>query len=193
MKKKNVLKWMLAVGIVAIAQAGFAQQSLKINSQKSSMTISGTTNVHDFESKVTQINGEMTFEDSQPKTLRVEIPVKSIVSKEKLMDKKTYEAFNEPKNPKIIFVMTTVNSVQVNGNQVSAKVTGNLTMAGATKKITITGSGKKIKQGTYVFTGSTQIKFSDFEMKPPTAMMVMKVGNVITLNYSITFNGDDVL
>ena len=54
--------------------------------------------------------------------------------------------------------------------------------------------GKKVKSGTYEFSGTTQLKFSDFNMKPPTAMLgVMKVGNVITLSYKVEFVGDDVI
>jgi polyisoprenoid-binding protein YceI len=193
MKKINFLKFILALGIISMTQNGFSQV-LKINSQKSSMTISGTTNVHNFKSKVTQISGEMTFADKQPKTMRIEIPVKSIVSDEKLMDKKTYEAFNEPKNPKIVFTMTDVTSMQINGNQATVKVVGNLTMAGVTKKVTLTSTGKKTKAGTYEFSGSTQIAFTDYGMKPPTAMLgVMKVGNIITLSYNVTFEGSDVI
>ncbi len=194
MKKTFFLKFILGLGIISITQISFAQQTIKVNPQKSSMTISGTTNVHDFKSNVTQISGEMTFADKTPKTLRIEVPVKSIVSKEKLMDKKTYEAFNEPKNPKIVFVMTDVVSTQKNGNQVTAKITGNLTMAGVTKKITLSAIGKEIKAGQYEFSGSTQFKFSDYNMKAPTAMLgVMKVGEIITLKYNVTFEGSDIM
>lgn len=190
----NYFKFYLLLAVVVISQLSFAQQSLKIDPQNFVMTISGTTNVHDFKSKITQISGNMTFVNDQPKTLTVEVPVKSIVSGEKLMDKKTYEAFNEPKNPKILFNMTNINSVKTNGDQITANISGNLTMAGVTKKITLVANGKKIKSGTYEFSGTAQFKFSDFNMKPPTAMLgVMKVGNVITLSYKVNFVGDYVM
>lgn len=194
MKKMIFLKFILGLLFVSTTYISYAQQTLKVIPQKSSMTIYGTTNVHDFKSNVTQISGEMTLADKNPKTLRIEVPVKSIISKEKLMDKKTYEAFNEPKNPKIVFAMTDVVSTQINGIQVTAKITGNLTMAGTTKKVTLTAVGKKVKAGQYEFSGSTQFKFSDYNMKAPTAMLgVMKVGEVITLKYNVTFEGSDVI
>ncbi|VBB47489.1 YceI family protein [uncultured Paludibacter sp.] len=194
MKTINYFKFYLLLAVMGTFQLSFAQQSLKIDPRNFVMTISGTTNVHDFKSKVTQINGNITFANNQPKTFTLEVPVKSIVSGEKLMDKKTYEAFNESKNPKILFNMTDINSVQTKGDQITANVSGNLTMAGVTKKITLVANGKKVKSGTYEFSGTTQLKFSDFNMKPPTAMLgVMKVGNVITLSYKVEFVGDDVI
>ena len=39
----------------------------------------------------------MTIANNRPETLTVEIPVKSLISGENLMDKKTHEAFNEPR------------------------------------------------------------------------------------------------
>jgi len=165
-------------------------QTLKINPAKSSMTISGTTNVHNFTSKVSKISGELDFSSNQPKTLTVEVPVRSIVSGEKLMDKKTYDTFKDQVNPTIVFKMTEVNSVVVNGNNVTASVTGNLSMGGSTKKITLKVNGNEVKPGVYTFSGSTQLKMSEFNMKAPTAMLgAMKVGDAVTLKYNVTFEG----
>ncbi|MDD2589977.1 MAG: hypothetical protein PHD59_04300 [Fermentimonas sp.] len=75
-------------------------QTLALKS--SDITINRETNVkHDFTIKATQVNGKITVADNLPKTLTVEIPVSSLISGERLMDKKTHEAFDEPKNPTI--------------------------------------------------------------------------------------------
>jgi len=166
-------------------------QSLKINSKTSSMTIYGTTNVHDFKSKVEQIKGELVVSSSKKiQSLNVEIPVRSIKSGEKGMDTKTYEAFNESKNPTISFQLVDVSSLQISGDDISAVVTGNLSMAGATRKISFKTTGKNLKPGVYEFKGSIPLKMTDFKMKPPTAMLgVMKVGDAITLKYVINLEG----
>ena len=193
MKNTNFSKYclLLFVGIVAISANVLNAQSLKLNPKTFSMTIYGTTNVHNFESKVTQASGELVINSSkQAQSLIVEIPVKGIKSNEKLMDNKTYEAFNADKNPTIIFKLTDASSLEVNGSEITVSATGNLTIAGVTKKVTLKSTGKIIKPGVYQFKGSIALKMTDFKMKPPTAMLgVMRVGDAITLKYDVTFEG----
>ena len=166
-------------------------QSLKINSKTSSMTIFGTTNVHNFKSNVELIKGELIINSSKKvQSLNVEIPVRSIKSGEKGMDNKTYEAFNDKKFPTISFQLVDASSLQISGDEINVMVTGNLTMAGTSKKISFKTTGKKLKPGVYEFKGSIPLKMTDFKMKPPTAMLgVMKVGDAITLKYSINLEG----
>jgi len=166
-------------------------QTLKINPRTSTMTILGTTNVHDFETKVTQISGELVINSSKKvESLNVLVPVKSIKSKEKLMDTKTYEAFSATKNPNISFHLTDATSLKVTGQDIEVTVTGNLTMAGATRRISFKTTGKNTKAGVYEFKGSVPLKMTDFKMSPPTAMMgMMKVGDGIVLQYHVFLEG----
>lgn len=179
------------VSLIALSTSVSNAQTFRLNPKTFSMVISGTTNVHDFETKVTQMSGELVINGSkQVQSMVVNVPVRSIKSNEKLMDTKTYETFNDEKYPNITFRMVEVNSLQVNGNDVSVVVTGNLTMAGVTRKITLKPVGKNIKPGAYQFKGSVDLKMSDFKMKPPTAMLgMMKVGDGIKLKYDVTFEG----
>lgn len=164
-------------------------QVLKINPKAFTMTILGTTNVHDFKSNVTQAKGEAIVNaDKELQSLVVEIPVRGIKSGEKLMDTKTYETFDADKNPNITFKLVEVNSLHVDGNQVNVMVTGNLTMAGVTRKISIKSTGNITKAGVFEFKGSVALKMTDFKMSPPTAMLgLMKVGDAITLKYDVYF------
>lgn len=164
-------------------------QTLTVKSY--TVTIDGETNVnHDFTTKVTQLSGKLTVADNRPQSLIVEIPVRSILSGEKLMDKKTHETFNAPKNPTINFTMTELNSLQVEGNNVAVTVTGNLSMGGTTKKVTLKASGKEVSPGSYTFQGTLPLKMSDFSMKAPTAMLgTMKTKDQVTVNYNVTFEG----
>jgi len=166
-------------------------QTLRINSKLSTMTIFGTTNIHNFKSNVQLIKGELTVNSAKKvQSLNVEIPVRSIKSGEKLMDNKTYEAFKESKFPTISFSIIDVAALQISGDDINVTVDGNLTIAGVTKRISIKATGKNSRPGVYTFKGSVALKMTDFNMKPPTAMLgVMKVGNAITLNYDVTFEG----
>jgi polyisoprenoid-binding protein YceI len=152
------------------------------------MTIYGTTNVHDFTSKVTQVSGELVISNSkQVQSLYINVPVKSIKSGEKIMDKKTYETFNADKNSTISFHLLQATSLKVTGQDIDVTLTGNLTMAGVTRKISFRTTGKNIRTGVYQFKGSVPLKMTDFNMKPPTAMLgVMKVGDGIILKFDVS-------
>lgn len=178
-----------ALNLVVLCAFTLNAQVLKINPKSFSMTILGTTNVHDFKTKVTQAKGEAVLgPNNELKSLVVEIPVRSIKSGEKLMDTKTYEAFDANKNPNITFRLLEVNTLQIEGNQASVVLSGNLTMAGVTRKISLKSSGNSTKPGVYEFKGSVALKMTDFKMSPPTAMMgLMKVGDAITLKFDVAF------
>ena len=177
--------------LFSIGLFSLSAQTLRLNQKLSNMTIHGTTNVHNFEIPVTQIVGEIALSGAnQVQGLTLTIPVKSLKSKEKLMNNKTHEAFNAETHPNITFRLIEVNALEFNGNDPVATVTGNLTMNGTTKRVTLKSAGKNISNGAYQFKGNVALKMSDFKMKAPTAMMgVMKVGDGVTLKYDVTFEG----
>ena len=190
MTKRILLLPIIMLTISLVSGNSVQAQSLKLNPKTFSMTINGTTNVHNFESKATIATGDLVIVDKKVQSFSVEIPVKGIKSNEKLMDTKTYEAFNADKNPMISFKSTEVNSLKVEGSEITVSVTGNMTIAGVTRKVTLTAAGKIIKPGVYEFKGTIPVKMTDYKMKPPTAMMgVMKVGDDVKLKFSVTFEG----
>lgn len=192
--KKNRISIAIVVFLMTVifssANIAFAQ-TLKVVPGSSTMTILGTTNVHNFQSQVTQIYGELIISGKKVQSMKIEVPVKSIKSKEKLMDSKTYEAFNSEKNPTITFALTDATVQKATAQDIDVIITGNLTMAGFTKKVSFTTSGKVLKPGSFQFNGSLALKMTDFKMKPPTAMLgMMKVGDAVTLKFSVMLVGD---
>ncbi len=189
--KTRQLKFIAILFAVALSLHVRAQ-SLKINQLNSQITIQGKSNLHDWETKTKQINGQIVanLTSKQVQSLYVEIPVRSIKSGEKLMDTKTYEAFNAEKNPNIQFKMTEINEFQIVDNNINVTVTGNLTLAGVTKKVTLKAIGKPQKNSSYNFTGNLNLKMTDFHIKPPTAMMgMLKVGDAIILKLDVNVEG----
>jgi polyisoprenoid-binding protein YceI len=191
MIKTNFSKYFIVLLISTIGVFGNAlsAQTLKLNPKTFSMTIFGTSSLHDFQSKVTLASGELVINSSkQAQTMVVEIPVKGIKSNEKLMDSKTYSAFDAEKNPMITFKLTDASSLQVTGSDIAVTATGNLTMAGVTRKVSLKSTGKIVKPGVYQFKGSITLKMTDFKMTPPS-MLLIKVGDTVTLKYDLTFEG----
>jgi polyisoprenoid-binding protein YceI len=133
------------------------------------------------------LNGSSLFEIKNV-VLRVKVTdIKS--TKGKMMDNKTYDAFNYEKNPFITFKLTTQ---KVNEAESTIDVKGDLTMAGVTKTIDMTISYKLLAGGDLQIVGSQILSMTDFGMEPPTAMMgTIKVGKEVTVKFELTLTNNN--
>lgn len=186
----------LLAGIIFTPVSFVNAQSQKPGSFSSSIIISGTSNLHDWDTKIDQVGGEFTLNSAkQIQSLVVKIPVVSIKSGDKLMDRKTYETINADKNPTIIFQLTEpATPIITDDGNVMVTLTGNLSVAGFTKTISIKSSGKKTGAGGYQLKGTVPLKLSDFKMKTPTAMLgLLKTGDAVTLTLNVSISAQNLL
>ena len=194
MKKLSFLLVLLSLVFCAHAQIAY-----RINPE-STLTITGTSTIHDWTSKVNSINGELTFNNiSKEKNipakgkfinnLKIEVPVKSIESpRGPVMDNKTYEALKSEEFPMITFI---VRNNDISGimdktaNKFGLNLTGDLTIAGFTKSVSFPVSGQKLENGSFRFIGDYSFKMTEFNIQPPTAMFGQIVtGDKITLAFN---------
>jgi polyisoprenoid-binding protein YceI len=167
-----------------------AQNTLTVKSVKAS--IQGSSTLHDWESQITQITclGDFQSDNTLLKNIAdisVKIPVAGIKSSEgKMMDNKTYEAFKSEEHPYITYIASRAQITTDAANNTTIKVSGNLTMAGTTKPITVEAKGKSLPNGDMEISISRRLKMTEFNMKPPTAMMgTIKVGDEVTVVVSL--------
>lgn len=184
MKVKIAFLFMFALSY-AFGQSGFGTATF-------TMTIKGTSNLHDWESSVKELkaNGSMTADAAglqSIQSLSVEIPVKAIKStKGKVMDNKTYDAFNASDNPYITYKLEHA-TVSKKGDGYEVNASGKLSMAGASNKIDMTVRGKAESDGSITFSGSKKLKLSDFKMKRPTALLgTVTVGDEVEVIFKVT-------
>lgn len=183
----------LLFALASLVTSSWAQSGYTIKASR--FTIDGSSNLHDWQSKVTGISGtaDLSIENGVFKGIRqlaVTIPVKGIKSpKGSIMDNKTYDALKEEDFPNITYKLTKVNSVQQKTGAFEINTTGSLTVAGATKTVDITVTAKDLGGGNWQFEGSKALKMTDFKISPPTALMgTMKTGDDITIKFAITVN-----
>ncbi|NDP27321.1 MAG: YceI family protein [Flavobacterium sp.] len=155
----------------------------------SSMTVFGTSNLHDWQSKTTKISGELGINSTKNiNVLTIKVPVTSLKSGKGLMDQKTSDAFEAKKFPNIVFQLTDVVFTKLTEKDSEVTLTGNLTMHGESKKFSIKSIAKITKTGDYQFRGSVPLKMTEFKMKPPTALLgSIKTGDVVNVKYDVTF------
>lgn len=172
--------------LVLITNQALAQTPYYLKTDK--LTVEGTSTLHDWESEVTKVDwsGQFVIENNKlisVASARVTIPVTSIKSdKGRIMDNKTYEAFNNEKYPNITFQLT---EATIKGDEIKAK--GTLSMAGNSKTIEMIAKTKVAGSGEVMITGSYKINMRDYKMEPPTAVMgTIKVGEEVTVNFDLT-------
>ncbi|HTJ49635.1 MAG TPA: YceI family protein [Cyclobacteriaceae bacterium] len=183
--------FMVACAVLLISGAiTTSVQDFTIKSTKA--FIHGTSSLHDWESDITKIQckGSFQSQNNRLKTLdnvEVKIMVEGIKSKEgKIMDHKTYEAFISDKNPFIIYSFASAKVVIDGLKNVTIEALGNLTMAGVTIPTTLIAKGKELPNGDLQLTVIKKLKMSEFNMKPPTAVLgTIKVGDEVTVNFSM--------
>ncbi len=187
--KARILILLTALAVlVCIPYIADAQDIFAVKQNK--MTVQGSSSLHDWESEVTSVEckGTFTIENKQLtdiKNVQVKIPVTSLKStKGRIMDNKTYEAFNSDKNPNILFKLT---SVKISGSgEYNLVAAGTLTMAGVTKPIDLTAKAKVLANGDVQIVGNKKLNMRDWSMTPPTAMMgTIKVGEEVTVNIDL--------
>jgi polyisoprenoid-binding protein YceI len=195
MKTKNIKIAILAFGLLMAFSYVYAQAPYIAKQAK--MTVSGTSTLHEWESEVTKVEWTGTLKVTgntltEVKDVLVKIPVTSIKStKGKIMDNKTYEAFNHEKYPTIQYKLTSAK-VTGAGSDYTITATGNLSMAGATKPIEMVVKAKVQPNGEVILTASKKLNMKDFSMETPTAMMgTIKVGEEVTVAFQLTLNTND--
>ena len=184
-------KYFLALAIMIICSGTLVAQT-GFQLKESNISIVGTSNIHDWESAVTDVKAEgtMTMKKSLLKnisSLKVTIAVEGIISsKGSVMDKKTYKALLSDQHPNIIFELTKIAGITPTEEAQTLKATGDLTIAGTTKPVDLEVTAEKTADGFYHFVGSKALKMTDFNMEPPTALFgSLKTGDDVTVKFDI--------
>ncbi len=183
---------MIALFLTGISVTSIAQEEVKLLPEKSSITIAGTSTVHDWEEQVKEFNVNFTLDLNDNKVtgihnVGVVCQSASIVSDYTIMTSKTHNALRVEQHPEIVFDMITIEKLITNDHKFSGVLTGNLNMAGFTKRIRVEFTGSN-GGNTITIKGSKQINMADFNIKPPTAMMgVLKTGEEVIVSFVLQF------
>ncbi|WP_242916180.1 YceI family protein [Pontibacter liquoris] len=190
MKTISAIKLLSLLSILLGLSLGntlLAQNQYKL-AGKPELKVQGTSTLHDWEMTSVQAQGkaEMTLEGATLKNVKsasVILKTASVKSGTAKMDEIAYESLKAGKYSDIVFTLTSFRTLDNN----SAQVTGNLTIAGTTRPVTFNVE-TSTKSGTVQLAGEANIKFTDFGIKPPTALLgTVKTGNELKLSFKASF------
>lgn len=192
MIKKNKYNRVLSVITLFILTFNFsiAQQYSLVN-KESSLTVLGTSSLHDWHVTAEQQNGKIIFknlETGEIEKCSIEIVAESLKSGKSSMDKNTYKALNTDNFKTIIFQLVEVKEAINKGNgKFTVHTQGDLTIAGTKKRISLDFSLSVI-DNKITLTGDKKIKMTDFNIDPPKALLgTITTGDDITIKFSTIF------
>lgn len=190
---RTISKLVMLMTIVLLG-FGATAQNYKLNNKASNIIVEGTSNLHDWEIKVEQMNGEIqtVFENGKLvklEKLKITIPGTSLKSGKGGMDKNTYKALDTDKNPNITYNLEKVDKIDYTSDAKCLITTqGKLTIAGASSTVKIVFEAK-ISEGKIELVGNKELNMNDFGVDPPTAMFgTITTGEKVNVKFKTAFN-----
>ncbi len=167
-----------------------AQQQYSSIREQGSMSITGTSNLHDWEMALEEFHCTLTLEGGNPSLLIQSVSFtgtsKSLKSHSKIMDHKTYEAIDAGRYPQIRFAATSSPNIPVTSRSFAGTITGDLFLAGRTRSVSVPFSGNIVSDDEIRISGSKELTMSDYDIDPPTAVMgTLKTGDEVTISFSL--------
>lgn len=172
----------LAFALLLVSTSVSQAQALPFAST-SKMWVDGTSTVHDWTVNVERVTGNLYQNGTKIDSVRITVPVSSMKSGKGGMDDKVYEALKSTRFPNITIVGRNIDL-----SSGTAVVQASVTIAGATKVVPVTVK-RAVAGSVATYTGSVNLKMTDFRVSPPTAMMgAIKAGDAITLRFDLKTN-----
>lgn len=148
------------------------------------LTLKGTSTLHDFECTTTNIQGTIEMDSLRKVFTRaaITIPVKDIHSGNSSMDENMYESLKAEEYPSITFLLERHEVLR----DTVQKLIGKLTISGTEKSIEIPITIQQKRDGTLSVSGKKKILMTDFGIKPPSFMFgALKTGNEVTIEFAV--------
>lgn len=184
--------FLLCLGISSTAI--FPQQTVSLLPASSTVTIQGTSSLHDWEEKVDKFDVNLSLKLKDKEITSIEranfvCKAASISSESSTMTHKTLEALKADKFPEITFRMISVDKLTSQGGTFSGTASGDISFAGVTRRITISFTGSNTNN-RITLKGSKTVSLKDYNIKPPTAMLgTLKTGDKVTISFNLQFQG----
>ena len=189
----------LIISLVFFYGASEAQTvKLNVNNEETTMTVSGTSTLHDWTSEVKTVNGYVEVNEKMIDKQKIKkgeeiplveiiVPVKAIISpRGATMDKKTYNALKSEEHPEISFKLENCKIGDISGTDFELSATGDLTIAGVTKKVDFPVTGKMISSEKMSFAGAYKLNMVEYEMEPPSAMFgQIETGEEVEIKFEL--------
>ncbi len=184
----------LASSLSGVAQSANESVTFVSDPGAGSVTVNGSSSLHDWSVDGTTIEGSVAFQGIAPSSLvkndelafelnqaGVKIPVKSLAGEKEGLNKKMYKAMEAETYPLITYELNNVSlEDRPTQNKVRLRSEGTLTVHDTTRTIDMPMEVTR-KGSRFIAEGETDLKMTDFGIEPPTAL-----GGLVTAYDKVT-------
>lgn len=194
MSYKNSLSALLTLFVLICSSSyPLLAQSYPVSNPGSSLTLRGTSNVHDWKAEANRFRGYI-FVIKEENTLKgvekleFRVFTESLKSEKDKLTANMHEALKTGEYPFITYNLDNVKELSCSSqNSCTLKTTGSLTVSGVTKKIDLFFDVSHSKD-EIILTGKTNLLMTDFNIEPPTALLgLLKTDNEVTVDFKAVF------
>lgn len=162
------------------------------------ITIKGTSNIHDWEATATRTEarfelagaGQVSLNSLAPdmfRMLQLTIPVKDLDTDKRGLTKNIHKYLDESNHPNITFTLTEIAAIEQQTGTAKISVKGTIRAAGRDRNIEIDVNAEELN-GIFRFSGSQDLKMTDFGIDPPTALLgTIRAKDDITVYFDLSF------
>lgn len=190
MMKLRLILPLLALAVVLNA---FSQRHIELFPQESSLKVTGTSSLHDWEMMATNLGGKIVLKQYGRniegfEKIDLALSSVSLSSNNSVMDRKAHDALEVDKHPDIRFSMTAYELKNLTDGNFQGTIIGNLTIAGRTNYLSIPFQAQYIDMNNFKVSGNKSLKMSDFGIDPPRAMLgALKTGDEVNVEFIFEF------
>lgn len=173
----------LLFGLLSLAQTALAgPPPLRVDKAHSSLSYSCAHTLHEWTGVDRNIEAVAVLNDAGNQITKVAVAgkVADFDSGNSNRDSHALEVLDAIKYPKVTFVSTSITPDGPN-----LKVAGNLTFHGVTKPVAFIATRQE-NDKELAFNGEFQVKLSDFNIDPPTFMLV-PMDDAMKLDFAVAF------
>ena len=157
--------------------------SQELDAEKSTVIVSGTSTLHDWEMQAEEIKGLVELDSLANLKFEFQAIVDALRSDKSKMNKLAHKTLNKNEFPNITF-----NGASLNDKTEEIFIEGELRISGVTKNI-VFSSNFKNENGVIHLEGSCPLKMTDFGLTPPSALLgAIKTKDDIQVNFDLYFN-----
>lgn len=192
----------LVVALVGAAFAPPAVAPFEVDVSASTMTITGTSTMHDWTCDIEAMDGVLEAElpgdyaagVASIDRAVIEIPVEAIECGKGRMNRNLRDALKADDYSSIVFQLTAAeitkaDTAPVEGGEAAwldVKAAGTLVVAGTMKEVTLDLRGQVLEDGRMRFVGETPVLMTDYAVDPPSFMLgAVKTGDEVVINFDI--------
>ncbi|MEI6438391.1 MAG: YceI family protein [Candidatus Omnitrophota bacterium] len=195
----RIFKIFLLVVTVLIAPRAMAADVWRLAPEKSTLTFFVRTTLHDVHGKAQTMSGSFAGGASSAGAATagaasagaVDLAVAGLTTDNKGRDVNMYRMFNEPKYKDIHFAFGSPDlSALAAKGEGTILIPGTMTIHNITHPVTLTATGR-LAGGTLTCEGAFDIHLKDYDLHPPTVLMMIRVADLVNVKYAMVFTRGD--